>query len=121
MFALGLHDRKLRVLGLCTLIFAAPLQPGVIDECAQQIVPTLLFLLSGLNRSHAVKAAETECDDLNREENEDYVDHESQDHMGRLQVPYFNAFKFLFLFQFNLLNRSGSTNLPDNLPLTSKL
>lgn len=97
---LGLHDRKLCVLGLCTLISAAPAHPGVVEECAQQIVPSLLLLFDGLKRAYAAKAAENEDDDDEDGEDddddceevlssdEDDIDHEGQEYMERLQVFY---------------------------------
>ena len=97
----GLHDRKLCVLGLCTLISAAPSHPGLVEECAQQIVPSLLLLFDGLKRAYAAKAAEEEDDDddddddISGEEvlssDEDDIDQDGQDYLDRLQVirkPY---------------------------------
>ncbi|KAK4008612.1 importin-7 [Daphnia magna] len=93
---LGLHDRKLCVLGMCTLITAAPSHPGLVEECAQQIVPSLLLLFDGLKRAYAAKAAEEEEngneddeDDEDCEEvlssDEDDIDHDGQDYLERLQ------------------------------------
>ena len=93
----GLHDRKLCVLGMCTLITAAPSYPGLVEECAQQILPSLLLLFDGLKRAYAAKAAEEEEngdeedeDDEDCEEvlssDEDDIDHDGQDYLERLQV-----------------------------------
>ena len=98
VFLSGLHDRKLCVLGLCTLIKAAPSHPGVVDECAQQIVPSMLLLFDGLKRAYAAKAAEDEEDEDEEDEedddsceevlssDEDDIDEDGQDYLGRLQV-----------------------------------
>merc|ERR1712136_522649 len=98
---LGLHDRKLCVLGLCTLITAAPSHPGLVEECAQQIVPSLLLLFDGLKRAYAAKAAEEEDDDddddddLSGEEvlssDEDDIDQDGQDYLDRLQERISNT------------------------------
>lgn len=50
---LGLHDRKLCVLGMCTLITMTPARPVAVNECAQQIVPSLILLFDGLKRAYA--------------------------------------------------------------------
>ena len=91
---LGLHDRKLCVFGLCTLITTAPSHPGLVEECAQQIVPSLLLLFDGLKRAYAAKAAEEEdgdddCDEEDCEEvlsSDDDIDQDDQDYLDRLQV-----------------------------------
>lgn len=95
----GLHDRKLCVLGMCTLITAAPSYPGLVEECAQQIVPSLLLLFDGLKRAYAAKAAEDEengdedDEDESGEEvlssDEDDIDQDGQDYLERLQVCKF--------------------------------
>jgi hypothetical protein len=82
---------------MCTLITAAPSHPGLVEECAQQIVPSLLLLFDGLKRAYAAKAAEEEengddedDDDEECEEvlssDEDDIDHDGQDYLERLQV-----------------------------------
>ena len=82
---------------MCTLITAAPSHPGLVEECAQQIVPSLLLLFDGLKRAYAAKAAEEEEngdeddeDDDDCEEvlssDEDDIDHDGQDYLERLQV-----------------------------------
>jgi len=98
---LGLHDRKLCVLGMCTLITAAPSHPGLVEECAQQIVPSLLLLFDGLKRAYAAKAAAEEDDDddddddLSGEEvlssDEDDIDQDGQDYLDRLQERISNT------------------------------
>ncbi len=84
---------------MCTLITAAPSYPGLVEECAQQIVPSLLLLFDGLKRAYAAKAAEDEengdedDEDESGEEvlssDEDDIDQDGQDYLERLQVYKF--------------------------------
>lgn len=66
----SLHDRKLCVLGLCTLIGMGAARPPVVNECAQQIVPSLILLFDGLKRAYAAKAAESDDEDNEEEESD---------------------------------------------------
>ncbi|KAJ8666896.1 hypothetical protein QAD02_008558 [Eretmocerus hayati] len=91
---LGLHDRKLCVLGLCTIISMGPSRPAAVNECAQQIIPSLILLFDGLKRAYAAKAAESEDEDNDDDESdleeevlssdEDEIDDASQDYLERL-------------------------------------
>ncbi|KAJ8967073.1 hypothetical protein NQ317_018654 [Molorchus minor] len=54
---LGIHDRKLCVLGLCTLI-SMPTKPPTLIEMAPKIVPSLILLFDGLKRAYAARAAD---------------------------------------------------------------
>ncbi len=83
------------MLGLCTLISAAPAHPGVVEECAQQILPSLLNLFEGLKKAYAAKAAENEDDEDGEEEeegeevmvsDEEDIDLEDDDCMERMKV-----------------------------------
>ncbi|CAN7998754.1 unnamed protein product [Ixodes hexagonus] len=71
-FFLGLHDRKMCVLGLCTLISSQGSRPQSLSEMAPQVVPSLLVLFDGLKRAYAYKAQEDEDSDDEEEEDEDY-------------------------------------------------
>uniref|UniRef100_A0A0C9RDD3 Ipo7_0 protein n=1 Tax=Fopius arisanus TaxID=64838 RepID=A0A0C9RDD3_9HYME len=92
---LGLHDRKLCVLGLCTLISMGPARPPAVNECAQQIIPSLILLFDGLKRAYAAKVAENEEEPEDEEESdfeeevlssdEDEIDDASQDYLEKLQ------------------------------------
>ncbi|XP_026684664.1 importin-7-like [Diaphorina citri] len=55
---LGLHDRKLCVLGLCTLLSLPPPRPPVLSECGDKILPSLILLFDGLKRAYEAKAKE---------------------------------------------------------------
>lgn len=61
----GLHDRKLCVLGLCTVIGLGPLRPRAVDECASLVIPALIGLFKGLKAAYIAKAADSEheCED----------------------------------------------------------
>ncbi|XP_012141645.1 importin-7 msk [Megachile rotundata] len=92
---LGLHDRKLCVLGLCTLISMGPARPPAVNECAQQIIPSLILLFDGLKRAYAAKVSDTD-DEENEEDDsdidtevlssdEDEIDDASQEYLEKLQ------------------------------------
>ncbi|XP_033221606.1 importin-7 [Belonocnema kinseyi] len=92
---LGLHDRKLCVLGLCTLISMGPARPAAVNECSRQIIPSLILLFDGLKRAYAAKVAEGEDDENDEEEtdideevlssDEDEIDDASQEYLEKLQ------------------------------------
>ncbi|CAG5081080.1 Similar to Ipo7: Importin-7 (Mus musculus) [Cotesia congregata] len=92
---LGLHDRKLCVFGLCTLISMGPNRPQAVNECAQQIIPSLILLFDGLKRAYAAKVAEDDDEDGDTEDSEgdeevlssdeDEIDDASQEYLEKLQ------------------------------------
>ncbi|XP_060853016.1 importin-7 [Rhopalosiphum padi] len=49
----GIHDRKLCVMGLLTLMALSPNRPIAVNEHANQIVPSMLMLFDGLNRAYS--------------------------------------------------------------------
>ncbi|CAG0897126.1 unnamed protein product [Darwinula stevensoni] len=73
---LGLHNRKLCILGLCTLISQVEGRPAVINECATQIIPSLILLFDGLKKAYEAKAQE-ETEGSSDEEEEDEEDIEN--------------------------------------------
>ena len=48
-----LHDRKICVLGMCTLLQLGPERLGVLKECHKEIIPAILMLFQGLKRAYA--------------------------------------------------------------------
>jgi len=52
---ISIHDRKLCVLGLLTLISLSPNRPIAVNQHANQIVPSMLMLFEGLNRAYNSK------------------------------------------------------------------
>ncbi|GAB1607703.1 importin-7-like isoform X1 [Argonauta hians] len=61
----GVHDRKLNILGLCTLINTPLRRPKEITELAGKFLPSILTLFKGLKRSYILKAQEVDVDDDN--------------------------------------------------------
>lgn len=57
---LGIHDRKLCVLGMCTLISLGDGRPTVLSELCARIIPALILLFDGLKRAYAARAQEDE-------------------------------------------------------------
>lgn len=91
---LGVHDRKLCVLGLCTLI-SLPQKPNVLVELASKVMPALVMLFDGLKRAYTARAQDSgeeeesdEDDDDDVEEvlstDEDDIDEQSQDYLESL-------------------------------------
>ncbi|XP_067902475.1 importin-7 isoform X2 [Heterodontus francisci] len=68
---LGLHDRKMCVLGLCALIELEQ-RPQIVNQVAGQILPALTLLFGGLKRAYACRAEhENDSDDDDDGEDED--------------------------------------------------
>lgn len=63
---LGIHDRKLYVLGLCTLLSLGDNKPPVLNELAAKVLPSLMLIFDGLKRAYQARALEDE-----EEESED--------------------------------------------------
>ncbi|KAK8769712.1 hypothetical protein V5799_013823 [Amblyomma americanum] len=93
-YFMGLHDRKMCVLGLCTLISQAS-RPQSLSEMAPQVVPSLLVLFEGLKRAYAYRAQEEEESDEEEEDDddcenevldsdEDEIDDDGQEYLARL-------------------------------------
>ncbi|XP_005102563.1 importin-7 isoform X2 [Aplysia californica] len=95
---LGLHDRKMSVLGLCSLMSMVGQRPQEITEAASKILPAALLLFQGLKRAYASRAAEDESDsddtDVEDDEaydgevlssDEDEIDESSQQYLERLE------------------------------------
>ncbi|KAL0851769.1 hypothetical protein ABMA28_000081 [Loxostege sticticalis] len=64
---MGLHDRKLCVLGICTLLEMGPQRPNL-DEIIPKIIPSCLVLFDGLKRAYEMRA---EADDSSSSEGDD--------------------------------------------------
>ncbi|CAI9738711.1 importin-7-like isoform X1 [Octopus vulgaris] len=61
----GVHDRKLNILGLCTLINTPLRRPKEITELGGKFLPSILTLFKGLKRSYILKAQEVDLDEDN--------------------------------------------------------
>lgn len=69
---LGLHDRRLCVLGLCLLLsLPADQRPEAVVASHKEYIPTLLLLFTGLKRAYAVKAQNQNDDDSSDELEDD--------------------------------------------------
>ncbi|XP_066556946.1 importin-7 isoform X1 [Amia ocellicauda] len=71
---LGLHDRKMCVLGLCALIDMEQ-RPQVVNQVAGQLIPAAILLFNGLKRAYACRA-EHENDEDDDEDGEDEEENE---------------------------------------------
>lgn len=94
---LGLHDRKMSVLGLCALMSMVGQRPTEVTESANKIIPAALLLFQGLKRAYASRAAEDDSDSDDEDDedeeaydgevlssDEDEIDEASQQYMERL-------------------------------------
>lgn len=69
---LGVHDRKLYVLGLCTAMKLGEHKPFILNELAGKILPSLLVIFEGLKRAYQSRASEDEEEESDEENNDDY-------------------------------------------------
>jgi len=69
---LGVHDRKLWIIGMCTLITLGNAKPTVLNEVSNQIIPSLIMIFDGLKRAYEARAeAEEEESELDEEDIDD--------------------------------------------------
>ncbi|XP_033846015.1 importin-7 [Periophthalmus magnuspinnatus] len=91
---LGLHDRKMAILGLCALMELEH-RPQAVNQVAGQLLPAAIMLFSGLKRAYACRAEHEndEDDDEDGEEDdetaelnsdEDDIDEEGQEYLEML-------------------------------------
>nr|CAI5832904.1 unnamed protein product [Callosobruchus analis] len=93
---LGIHDRKICVLGLCALISMRDKPPALV-EMSGKVVPALVMLFDGLKRAYAARAAEAAAEEEEDSEgseegdeggilssDEDEIDDQSQDYLESL-------------------------------------
>ena len=90
---IGLHDRKLCVLGLIHLLQMP--DNAAVTEQSQQLLPSLLLLFDGLKRAYAARDAEDDSDEEDSDEegidseildsDEDEIDDEGQAYLESLQ------------------------------------
>ncbi|XP_059055104.1 importin-7 [Achroia grisella] len=69
---MGLHDRKLCLLGICTLLEMGPQRPNL-EEIVPMLLPSCLVLFDGLKRAYEIRA---EGDDESSSEEDDDEDDE---------------------------------------------
>uniref|UniRef100_A0A3B4D9I9 Importin N-terminal domain-containing protein n=1 Tax=Pygocentrus nattereri TaxID=42514 RepID=A0A3B4D9I9_PYGNA len=92
---LGLHDRKMCVLGLCALMDLEQ-RPQAINQVAGQLLPAAILLFNGLKRAYACRAEHENEDDEDDEDgeeeddnaelgsDEDDIDEEGQEYLEML-------------------------------------
>uniref|UniRef100_A0AAX7VA65 Importin N-terminal domain-containing protein n=1 Tax=Astatotilapia calliptera TaxID=8154 RepID=A0AAX7VA65_ASTCA len=72
---LGLHDRKMCILGLCALMDLEH-RPQAINQVASQLLPAAILLFSGLKRAYACRAEHENEEDDDEEDGEEEDDNE---------------------------------------------
>jgi hypothetical protein len=73
---LGIHDRKMCILGFCVLL-NLPTRPPVVEQYANQILPLLVMLFDGLVRAYKANAEEegdSSSDDSDESDDDDTID-----------------------------------------------
>uniref|UniRef100_A0A673ME89 Importin N-terminal domain-containing protein n=1 Tax=Sinocyclocheilus rhinocerous TaxID=307959 RepID=A0A673ME89_9TELE len=85
---LGLHDRKMCVLGLCALMDLDQ-RPQAVNQVAGQLLPAAILLFNGLKRAYACRAEhendeDEDGEDGEEEEENDDIDDEGQDYLEML-------------------------------------
>ena len=89
---LGVHDRKLWIIGMCTLITLGNAKPTVLSEVSNEIIPSLILIFDGLKRAYEARA-EAEEEESDDEDEEDLDDCEEgissdEDEMNELDNSY---------------------------------
>lgn len=77
---MGIHDRKLYVLGICRAISLGAEKPFVMGEVADEILPKLLLIFEGLKRAYQSRAQEGE------EEEDDGDEDGDDDDEGKIEM-----------------------------------
>lgn len=70
---LGVHDRKLWIVGMCTLITLGNAKPQVLSEVSDKIIPSIIMIFEGLKRAYEARA-EAEEEESDEEDEEDIDD-----------------------------------------------
>jgi hypothetical protein len=65
---LGIHDRKLWVVGMCTLISLGNAKPQVLSEVSNDIIPSLILIFDGLKRAYEARAEAEEEEESDEDE-----------------------------------------------------
>lgn len=71
LLSFRLHDRKLCVLGICTLLEMGPQRPNL-EDIVPNLLPSCLVLFDGLKRAYEARAEADE--ETSSEEDEDEED-----------------------------------------------
>ncbi|XP_028414621.1 importin-7-like [Dendronephthya gigantea] len=109
---LGLHDRKMFVLGLCSILgINSSLRPKGLHDCASKIIPSLLMIFSGLQRSYE-KQALLDGEDSD-DDDDDSVEGEDADE-GELESDDDELNEDDIVYVENLAKRTTSALLDDD-------
>jgi importin-7 len=90
---LGVHDRKLWIIGMCTLITLGNSKPTVLSEVSNEIIPSLIMIFDGLKRAYEARAEaeeeEEETDDEDFDDCEEGISSD-EDEMVECNDSYMN-------------------------------
>lgn len=88
---LGIHDRKMWVIGMCTLITLGNSKPQVLSEVSNDIIPSLILIFDGLKRAYEARAEAEEEEDSDIDEELDDCEEgisSDEDEMNELENSY---------------------------------
>lgn len=89
---LGIHDRKLYVLGLCSALTLGDGKPPVLNELAEKVLPSLMMVFDGLKRAYHARAQEDEESDEEDDDDDEDCDNEAlssdEDEVDELGTSY---------------------------------
>lgn len=88
---LGVHDRKLWIVGMCTLITLGNLKPPVLSEVSNEIIPSLILIFDGLKRAYEARAEAEEEEESDEDEDLDDCEEgisSDEDEMNELDNSY---------------------------------
>lgn len=95
---LGVHDRKLWIIGMCTLITLGNSKPTVLSEVSNEIIPSLIMIFDGLKRAYEARAEaeeeEEETDDEDFDDCEEGISSD-EDEMNEANDSYMNRIEEL--------------------------
>lgn len=94
---LGIHDRKLYVLGLCSAMSMGDAKPPIMNELAATLLPSLMVVFDGLKRAYHARAQEEEESDEDEEDDDEDCDGEAlssdEDELDELGPSYLGNVK----------------------------
>lgn len=95
---LGIHDRKLYVLGICEAISLKDDKPIVLGEVADKILPSLLIIFEGLKRAYQSRAQDGEEEESDDEEGDDDCEGKFSPQFASKQKIYQNRYYSIEIF-----------------------
>ncbi|XP_044732158.1 importin-7 isoform X2 [Chrysoperla carnea] len=111
---LGIHNRKICVLGLCRLL-ALPVEqrPAALADLAPKILPSLVLLFDGLQRAYAARARELDEESSDEDDDDEYEDvlSSDEDELDERSQEYLERLS-------DKINRAGNKM---NLPITATI